>query len=181
MERQWNHFAQNRKRILWSAVASKWKSMPVTDWQQRGEHRLSYCQSTVEDRQARAFSRRMRRDFVSDGAWEKKIKFKPSAWIQTQRFILTNSTTYKTKREFKEKNIKFSDHFRLKSMLKHEVWLQGAHRKRIQGAHRKRSSYFPLEPVSSEISGLLLFVSYFASQSKGIKFGKYFFDVCCVN
>ena len=66
-------------------------------------------------------------------------------------------------------------------MLKHEVWLQGAHRKRIQGAHRKRSSYFPLEPVSSEISGLLLFVSYFASQSKGIKFGKYFFDVCCVN
>jgi len=41
--------------------------------------------------------------------------------------------------------------------------------------------------VSSEISDLceisdqLLFASYFASQSKGIKFGDYFFDVCCVN
>jgi len=41
-------------------------------------------------------------------------------------------------------------------------------------------------PVSSEISDLceisdlLFFVSYFASQSKGIKFGNYFFDVCCV-
>jgi len=35
--------------------------------------------------------------------------------------------------------------------------------------------------VSSEISDLLLFVSYFASQSKGIKFGDYFFDVCCAN
>jgi len=32
-----------------------------------------------------------------------------------------------------------------------------------------------------EISDLLFFVSYFASQSKGIKFGEYFFDVCCVN
>jgi len=32
-----------------------------------------------------------------------------------------------------------------------------------------------------EISDLLLFVSYFASQSKGIKFDDYFFDVCCVN
>jgi len=29
--------------------------------------------------------------------------------------------------------------------------------------------------MSSEISDLLLFVSYFASQSKGIKFGDYFF------
>jgi len=37
------------------------------------------------------------------------------------------------------------------------------------------------EPVSSEISDLLLFVSYFASQSKGMKFGYYFFDVYCVN
>jgi len=35
-------------------------------------------------------------------------------------------------------------------------------------------------PVSNEISDLLLFVSYFASQSKGIKFGNYFFDVHCV-
>jgi len=35
--------------------------------------------------------------------------------------------------------------------------------------------------VSSEISDLLFFVSYFASQSKGIKFGDYFFDVRCVN
>jgi len=32
-----------------------------------------------------------------------------------------------------------------------------------------------------EISDLLLFVSYFASQSKGIKFGDHFFDVYCVN
>jgi len=35
--------------------------------------------------------------------------------------------------------------------------------------------------VASEISDLLLFVNYFASQSKGIKFGVCFFDVCCVN
>ena len=33
--------------------------------------------------------------------------------------------------------------------------------------------------MSSEISDLLLFISYFASQSKGIKFGDYFFDMCC--
>jgi len=33
----------------------------------------------------------------------------------------------------------------------------------------------------SEISDLLLFVSYFASQNKGTKFGDYFFDVCCVD
>jgi len=32
-----------------------------------------------------------------------------------------------------------------------------------------------------EISYLLLFVSYFASESKGIKFGVYVLDVCCVN
>jgi len=32
-----------------------------------------------------------------------------------------------------------------------------------------------------EISDLFLFVSYFASQNKGIRFGNYFFDVCCVN
>ena len=44
-----------------------------------------------------------------------------------------------------------------------------------------------LTPVSSEISSLckicdiVLFVSYFASQSEGIKFGDYFFDACCVN
>jgi len=31
-----------------------------------------------------------------------------------------------------------------------------------------------------EISDLLFFVSYFSSQSKGIKFGDYFVDVCCV-
>jgi len=36
-------------------------------------------------------------------------------------------------------------------------------------------------PVSSEISDLLFFVSYFASQSKGTKFDDYFFDDCCVN
>ena len=32
-----------------------------------------------------------------------------------------------------------------------------------------------------EISDLLLFVSYSASQSEGMKFGDYFFDECCVN
>ena len=36
------------------------------------------------------------------------------------------------------------------------------------------------EPVSSEISDLLLFVNYFASQSKGIEFGVNFFHVYCV-
>jgi len=42
-------------------------------------------------------------------------------------------------------------------------------------------------PVSSEISDLceishlFLFVSYFSSQSEEIKFGNYFFDVCCGN
>jgi len=38
-----------------------------------------------------------------------------------------------------------------------------------------------LYPVSSEISDLLLFNSYFASQSEGTTFGDYFYDVCCVN
>jgi len=35
--------------------------------------------------------------------------------------------------------------------------------------------------TSVKISGVLLFVSYFASQSKEIKFGDYFFDVFYVN
>jgi len=35
--------------------------------------------------------------------------------------------------------------------------------------------------VSSEISDLLLFFSYFASQNKEITSGNYFFDVCCEN
>jgi len=38
-----------------------------------------------------------------------------------------------------------------------------------------------LNQVSSEISDMLWFVSYFASQSEGIKFGDYFFDMCCAN
>jgi len=42
------------------------------------------------------------------------------------------------------------------------------------------SQKFRLTPVSSEISEIL-FVSYFASQSKRIKFGDYFFDVGYVN
>jgi len=33
--------------------------------------------------------------------------------------------------------------------------------------------------MSSEISDLLFFISYFASQNEGIKFGDYFFDVLC--
>jgi len=36
-------------------------------------------------------------------------------------------------------------------------------------------------PVWNEISDLLLFFSYFASQNKEIKSSNYFFDVCCVN
>jgi len=32
-----------------------------------------------------------------------------------------------------------------------------------------------------QIFDLLLFVAYFASLNKGIKFGDYFFVVCCVN
>jgi len=32
-----------------------------------------------------------------------------------------------------------------------------------------------------EITDLLLFFSYFASQNKEIKSGNYFFDVCCEN
>jgi len=35
--------------------------------------------------------------------------------------------------------------------------------------------------VSSEISDLLMFVSYFAAQNKGIKFGDYFLGVYGVN
>jgi len=42
-------------------------------------------------------------------------------------------------------------------------------------------SFLSTVPVSSEISDLLLFVSYVVSQNKGIKFGDYFFDVCFVN
>jgi len=48
-------------------------------------------------------------------------------------------------------------------------------------------SNFARFPVSSEIShlceisDLLLFFSYFASQNKEIKFGNYFYDVCCIN
>jgi len=37
------------------------------------------------------------------------------------------------------------------------------------------------KPVLSEISDLLLFFSYFASQNKEITFGNSFFDLCCVN
>jgi len=37
------------------------------------------------------------------------------------------------------------------------------------------------DPVSREISDLILFFSYFASQSKGIQSGNFVFDVCCVN
>jgi len=33
----------------------------------------------------------------------------------------------------------------------------------------------------SEVSGQLLFVSYFASQSERINFGDLYFDVCCEN
>ena len=46
---------------------------------------------------------------------------------------------------------------------------------------RNSSCCSQLIPLSSEISDLLLFVSYFASRSEEIKFGNYFFDVCCGN
>ena len=38
-----------------------------------------------------------------------------------------------------------------------------------------------IQKETLKISDLLFFVSYFTSQNKGIKFGYYFFDVCCVN
>ena len=38
-----------------------------------------------------------------------------------------------------------------------------------------------LTPVSSEISDLSLFFSYFISQNNEIKSGSWFFDVCCIN
>jgi len=53
--------------------------------------------------------------------------------------------------------------------------------------HLLRPRELCVEPVSSEvsdlseISDLLLFVSYFASQNTEIKLGNHFFDVCCVN
>ena len=46
---------------------------------------------------------------------------------------------------------------------------------------------FLSDPVSSEISDLcemsdlLLFFNYFASQNKETKSGNYFFELCCVN
>jgi len=42
-------------------------------------------------------------------------------------------------------------------------------------------TWIGLDPVASEISDLLLFIIYFALQSRVIKFGDYFFDVRCVN
>jgi len=57
----------------------------------------------------------------------------------------------------------------------------------IRFPDRHPTGFCKSEPASSEISDLceisdwLLFVSYFASQSKGIKFGDYFFDVYCWN
>jgi len=47
-----------------------------------------------------------------------------------------------------------------------------------------RISYFQGSSEISdlcEISDLLIFVGNFASQIKGMKFGDYFFDVCCIN
>ena len=51
----------------------------------------------------------------------------------------------------------------------------------ISGSLPYQSLLILLFRVSSEIFDLLLFVSYFISQSKGIKLGVYVFDVCCVN
>ena len=51
-----------------------------------------------------------------------------------------------------------------------------AARSSMQRWSRYRSLYF--RQVSSEFSDLLLFVSYFSSQNKGIQFGEYFFNVC---
>jgi len=47
--------------------------------------------------------------------------------------------------------------------------------------HGHKCSCTDLKPVSSEISDLLLFVSYFAAQSEGISFDVYFIYVCCLN
>jgi len=37
------------------------------------------------------------------------------------------------------------------------------------------------DPVLSDISDLLMFVDYFTSRGKGIKFDDYFVDVCCAD
>jgi len=58
---------------------------------------------------------------------------------------------------------------------------------KLHTSYSKNGSGSTPAPVWSEISDFckiyeqLLFVSYFASQSKGMKFDIYFFDVCCVN
>jgi len=49
----------------------------------------------------------------------------------------------------------------------------GAETKKFRYLEPERKIWFP---VSSEFP-----TCHFASQSKGIKFGDYFFDVCCVN
>jgi len=64
---------------------------------------------------------------------------------------------------------------RVQTPLAHMAWSQ------------EFSHILTLAPVSNEISDLceisdlLLFFSYFASQSKGIKLGDYFFYLCCAN
>ena len=80
------------------------------------------------------------------------------------------------------------------SMQVHMVWSQKFRKSEIsldngvllpKTGSGVRFSLLQPEPVSNviselcEISDLLLFVSYFASQSEEIKFGNYFFDVCC--
>ena len=65
--------------------------------------------------------------------------------------------------------------------LQREIYASGVHGPGVPQSTPAGLCDFLSVSVSSEISNLLLFVSYFASQSKGIKFGKYFFDVCCVN
>jgi len=52
---------------------------------------------------------------------------------------------------------------------------------KISGSRHLKCFAPALVPMPSEISDLLLFVSYFASQNEEIKFGNYFFDVCCAN
>jgi len=53
-----------------------------------------------------------------------------------------------------------------------------------EGVIRGKPTSYPVSSEISnpcEISDLLFLVSYFDSQSKGIRFGDCFYDVCCVN
>jgi len=67
----------------------------------------------------------------------------------------------------------------------YRIWSSGVDSGRILrfsfGSGPRSKIFEKPGPMSSEISDLLLLVSYFAYQNKEIMFGNYFVDVCCVN